>query len=60
MDKPILIMHTMSCIKQDAVVSDMHEKAVENSLLVALIAWLEDYGDPLPYHFGIPYLYMHR
>ena len=40
-------------------VTPRHQKAVENSLLVTLIARVcfSDYSDPLPYDFGIPYLY---
>ena len=36
-DKPILIMHTMTCIVP-VLVTPRHQNAVENSLLVTLIA----------------------
>ena len=58
-DKPILIMHTMTLYSTGISVTPRHQKAVENSLLVTLIArvYFADYSDPLPYDFGIPYLY---
>ena len=51
-DEPILIMHTMTCIIPAP--ESCGEFLTSDSNCSSMFS---DYSDPLPYDFGIPYLY---